>query len=674
MGFAYRRALLADAEQAAETGSFERDLRSGEAEHSAGFGRIFGAPESLRLTQQMLVERVHPDDLELIEEAFTIAQRDRQPFGFEVRVTRFDGAERTIRARGRVAFDDHDQPARLIGTIQDVTDEVESRSARELLSSVVDSSDDAIITKSRDGTITSWNRGATRLYGYAADEAIGQPGELLAPPARSAEEQEILRRVFAGDSVDRFETERMRKDGEAIVVAETVSAVRNAAGRIVSAAVIARDVTERRQYEDQLRYLADYDQLTCIYNRRRFEEELKRELARSGRYHSTGALLSIDLDNFKSINDSAGHAAGDAILGAVARVLKRRLRTSDVVARLGGDEFAVLLPSVEITDARKAAEDVLVAIHSCRAMYGEKSFRTTASIGVAAFQSDDATAGELLVNADLAMYAAKSGGRDRVVVYTASEGRRARATAKLSWAERIRDALDREDGFVLHMQPILDLTTNEFSHAELLLRMRDEYGRLIAPGAFLPAAERFGLIHAIDRWVVRRAVQLIAEAGDAPVLPLGVNVSGDSVVGDPQLLEMIEQELTLASVDPSQLIFEVTETAAIANMPEATSFARRLNELGSSLALDDFGTGFGSFYYLKYLPVSYIKLDGEFIQNLPQSEVDAHMVSAIVGIAQRLGIKTVAESVSDEETIQLLRSHGVDYAQGFHVGKPVAVT
>jgi EAL domain-containing protein (putative c-di-GMP-specific phosphodiesterase class I) len=223
---------------------------------------------------------------------------------------------------------------------------------------------------------------------------------------------------------------------------------------------------------------------------------------------------------------------------------------------------------------------------------------------------------------------------------------------------------------VLHMQPILDLATGQISHGELLLRMRGEHGDLIPPGAFLPAAERYGLIHAVDRWVVRRAIRMIADAGDQPLPPLGVNLSGESVVGDPGLLGLIERELETASVDPARLIFEVTETAAIANMPEASAFAVGLNELGSSVALDDFGTGFGSFYYLKHLPVSYIKMDGEFIQNLPRSEIDAHMVTAIVGVAQGLGIKTVAESVTDEETIRLLRGHGVDFAQGFHVGRP----
>jgi EAL domain-containing protein (putative c-di-GMP-specific phosphodiesterase class I) len=239
----------------------------------------------------------------------------------------------------------------------------------------------------------------------------------------------------------------------------------------------------------------------------------------------------------------------------------------------------------------------------------------------------------------------------------------------LTWPERIREALAK-DRFVLHLQPILDLATGEVTHGELLLRMRGDRGNLIAPGAFLPAAERFGLIHQIDRWVVQMATQLIASSSVASTPRLSVNLSGESVVGDPHLFELIEREVSRHRVDPGRLIFEVTETAAIANMPEASAFAASVNSLGASLALDDFGTGFGSFYYLKHLPVDFVKLDGEFIQNLPRSEIDAHMVRAIVGVAQGLGIKTIAESVADDETIRLLKEQGVDYAQGFHVGRP----
>ena len=577
-----------------------------------------------------------------------------------------------MRGRGETIAGEKDAPVKLVGTLQDVTDEAAAREARDLLSYVVQSTGDAILTKSADGTITSWNRGAEQLYGYSAQEAIGQPITLIEPAHRAGEQQTITQTVFSGQSIENYETERVRKDGSVVDVSLTVSPVTDANGRIVSAAVIARDTTARVRYEERLRHMADHDQLTGLFNRRRFDEELKRELARAGRYAEHSAVLSIDIDNFKGINDSAGHAAGDSVLCHVASMLDQRSRASDVVARLGGDEFAVLLSAVDEREARTVAEHLLTEIRSTAAAYGGKPFRVTASIGVATFESDDATAGEVLVNADLAMYAAKTSGRDRVVVYTPTEARKARAMAKLSWSQRIQDALNR-DRFVLHLQPILELATGQIKHGELLLRMKGDRGKLIAPGAFLPAAERFGLIHAIDRWVVQRAIQLMAETnGGGP--RVGINLSGESIVGDPHLLEMIEEELGRTTVDPSKLIFEVTETAAIANMPEATEFAQGLTSLGCSLALDDFGTGFGSFYYLKHLPVSYVKLDGEFIQNLPRSEVDEHMVKAIVGVSQALGIKTVAESVADEETIGLLHKHQVDYAQGFYVGKPAPLS
>jgi diguanylate cyclase (GGDEF)-like protein/PAS domain S-box-containing protein len=665
---ASERLDLQRAAQAEGFGSFELDLKTADAHYSEGLRRILGVPQGIALTRESFYERIHPEDREIVDRAVERARRDGEALSFEIRVTRFDGVERVVRARGETIPAGRRDSAKVSGTIQDVTEEVAASSARDLLSYVVQSTGDAIITKAPDGTITSWNRGAEQLYGYSAEEAIGRPSGITESPDRAGEWQKLLQTVFSGQSIEDFQTERVRKDGRVIAVSLTVSPVTDSNGRIMQCAIIARDMTERVRYEERLRHMADHDQLTGLYNRRRFDEELKRELARAGRYAEHSAVLSIDIDNFKGINDSAGHAAGDAVLCHVAGMLDHRSRASDVVARLGGDEFAVLLSAVGEREARTVAEHLLTEIRSSPAAYGGRPFRVTGSIGVATFESDDATAGEVMVNADLAMYAAKTSGRDRVVVYTPTEARKARAMAKLTWSQRIQDALNH-DRFVLHLQPILELASGQIKHGELLLRMKGDRGKLIAPGAFLPAAERFGLIHAIDRWVVQRAIQLMAETnGSGP--RVGINLSGESIVGDPLLLEMIEQELERTAIDPSKLIFEVTETAAIANMPEATEFAQGLTSLGCSLALDDFGTGFGSFYYLKHLPVSYVKLDGEFIQNLPRSEVDEHMVKAIVGVSQALGIKTVAESVADEETIGLLHKHQVDYAQGFYVGKP----
>ncbi len=665
-------ALLADAERAAGAGSFEADLRTGAAECSVGLLRMMLAPPDAEVTLETMLARVHPDDRELVTRSVLRRPGTEEPLSVEVRALRFDGATRIVRARGTATFDDQGTAIRLVGTAQDVTDEAMARAGRDLLSYVVDSSDDAILTNDDEGTITSWNRGAERLYGYSVDEAVGESIALIEPPNGEGQQLEIVHRAFGGESIDRIETTHVRKDGNPVTVSMTVSPVREASSRIVSAAIVARDITELKRDQERLRHLADRDQLTGLYNRRRFDQELKRELARAGRSQSRSALLSVDIDNFKTINDSAGHAAGDAVLSELAGILTSRFGSGDVVARLGGDEFGILMSVVEPGAARAAANDLLSAIRSNPVTYGDKPFRVTASIGAIAFEADDATASDLLVNADLAMHAAKTSGRDRVVVYTPAQARKARAMVKLTWSQRIQDALEH-DRFVLHLQPIMELSSREVSHGELLLRMRGEHGRLIFPGAFLPAAERFGLIHAIDHWVVRQAIQLISGDTPAQSLRLNVNLSGESVAGDPQLLSMIERELRAADADPSQLIFEITETAAIANMPEATRFAKGVTGLGCSLALDDFGTGFGSFYYLKHLPIRYLKLDGEFIQNLPRNQIDEHMVRAIVGVASSMGIKTVAESVADDETIRLLEEYGVDYAQGFHIGRPEPV-
>jgi EAL domain-containing protein (putative c-di-GMP-specific phosphodiesterase class I) len=298
---------------------------------------------------------------------------------------------------------------------------------------------------------------------------------------------------------------------------------------------------------------------------------------------------------------------------------------------------------------------------------GGQRLRITTSVGLALFDGSAAEGEDLLADADLAMYEAKESGRDRYAVYT--QERQAHAQARFTWAERIRRALER-DLFVLHAQPILNVAEGRVSQYELLLRMQDGVGGLPRPGAFLPTAERFGLITEIDRWVVKNAINLIAShraAGNS--LRLEVNLSAKSL-GDDQLPQLIEHELAATSIDPASLILEITETAAISNMEEARDFAERLVALGCRFALDDFGAGFGSFFYLKYLPIDLLKIDGDFIHSLASSVTDQLVVKAIVSIAHGLGVKTVAEFVGDDDTLDLLRSYGVDYAQGFHVGRP----
>ena len=669
---AQSQALLAQAEELSGAGSFERDLRTGRVVWSAGMRRVLGLPDSARAgwLDEQLVELSHPADRELARALAERLERERPDrFEQQLRIIRPDGIERAIEITGRLDRDAFGQPIRIVGTARDVTDELASRAERDMLSHVVESSDDAILTSTADGTITSWNRGAERLFGYSAEEAVGNAVSMITPVSLMADDEHVARQVFAGEAVHRDEVQRVRKDGSAVIVSMSISPVRDAVGRIVSAAVIARDVTERNRYEARLQYLAEHDHLTGLLNRRRFEEELERELSRSSRSGEQGAVLSVDLDGFKSVNDLAGHAAGDVLLTKVARSLVGNTRASDVVARLGGDEFAVLLPNTGPERARVAAAKLLDALHGCSVNVGGTPFRATASIGVAMFTPGETRVHDLVVDADMAMYSAKQSGRDRIAVFTATEAQEARTDARTSWSHQIRYAL-ANDGLLLYSQPIFDLADGRLTHSELLLRMHGSGGQLILPQEFLRSAERLGLIHAIDHWVVTRAVQLLAELPSERRRPVSVNLSAESVAGDPGLLGLIRSELDVAGVDPIHLVFELTETAAISNIEEARAFAQGIRRLGCRLALDDFGTGFGSFYHLKHLPVDYIKIDQEFVHELAHSDVDQRLVGSIVEVATALGIETVAEAVGDQKTVQLLRELGVDYGQGYFLGEP----
>jgi diguanylate cyclase (GGDEF)-like protein len=389
----------------------------------------------------------------------------------------------------------------------------------------------------------------------------------------------------------------------------------------------------------------------------------------TARYGAAGALVVLDLDDFKAVNDTLGHHAGDEVIIAVAGLLKTQLRDSDVIARLGGDEFAILLPAGTVEEAAAVAAKLVRAVREEVTVLGTpRARRITTSIGVAPFTSAEETGEEVLVNADLAMYEAKEAGRNRHAVYVTDRHEPQRVQARMHWVERIREALE-DERFVLHAQPILDLRTGAVAQYELLVRMLDDDGGVIPPGAFLPVAERFDLVQEIDRWVTRSAIELIAQhAGDD--LRLTVNLSGRTLTDD-RLLADLEREIERTGADAGRLTFEVTETAAVENIQLAREFAERLRGIGCRFALDDFGAGFGSFYYLKHLPFDYLKIDGEFVANCLASRTDQLVIRAVVDIAQGLGKETVAEFVGDADLVEFLRSQGVDYAQGFHVGRPL---
>lgn len=429
------------------------------------------------------------------------------------------------------------------------------------------------------------------------------------------------------------------------------------------------DVSERRRYQDRLAHLVDHDVLTGLANRRRFDTELQRHLERSRRYGNTGAVLLLDLDNFKQVNDTLGHNAGDQLLVTIGGLLRRAVRDTDVVARLGGDEFAVLLTDGGQDAALRVGESIVDVVRDHASTLDGVRRRVTASVGAVTFQAASEQSVDILALADMTMYDAKEAGRNQVAVLPEGESRPPKLSARLQWQSRIEEALEH-DRFELHFQPIMNLATDKISSAEVLLRLRDEEG-LVPPSRFVYIAERVGLMPQVDAWVVERSLEMLARLRELdPLFELEVNLSGHSI-GNSEIERTIRESLIKHDVEPSALILEITETAAVADVALAREFAERMTELGCAFALDDFGAGFGSFYYLKHLIFDYVKIDGEFVAHAHESQVDRTIMRSIVGIARDLGKQTVAEFVSEPEILAVCREEGVDFAQGFLIGKPV---
>jgi diguanylate cyclase (GGDEF)-like protein/PAS domain S-box-containing protein len=433
----------------------------------------------------------------------------------------------------------------------------------------------------------------------------------------------------------------------------------------------SRDVTERKRVEDQLLLLADHDPLTGLLNHRRLRQDLARCLAEASRDRTRGTVVFLDVDQFKDVNDTLGHAVGDELLAKLADLVRSQMRDGDMIGRIGGDEFIMIMPRTDLEDAQIASERLLAAVRRHSFLTQSGPLRITASLGISSFPDHGLHVDDLLSAADLAMYQSKHDGRNRVTVY--QPGMDSPATARLSWHHRLRDALD-SDRFVLYAQPIVDLRTNEIAQFELLLRLRGDDGAIILPAEFLASADRLGLLHEIDRWVVRQAVRVLAICEQRR---LGVRIAANvspRAFGDPGVLDVIRAESAAAAVDPSSLVLEVTEDSAIRDVEQACRFMEALKDVGCRFALDDFGVGFSSLARLKQLPVDYLKIDGSFIRDLRNSPVDQRLVQTMVGLARALGKQTIAEYVEDAETLELLRQYGVDFAQGFYLGMPAPVT
>ena len=549
----------------------------------------------------------------------------------------------------------------------------ETEQERARLVSLLSAMNLGILFVAPDGRVIYHNPTFCRIW--LIDEGvplIGLPvGEVLAKAASTLARPDLFSRHLLSvletrELSDSYEIQMT--DGR--VVTELDYPVRDREGRFIGHLWIYEDITRERQTAEQLVYLAERDALTGLYNRHRFQQELVRTMLESDRQQTRCAVMFFDLDEFKTINDSYGHRAGDALLIRVAGEIGALVRRDEVLARLGGDEFAILLPAVQGNEAEVLADRVVHAISQIPFRFEGHKLRLTTSLGIAYYPVHASDADELVARADLAMYQAKDAGKNTWRVFRANDEADSEMRSRLSWGERISNALDK-GLFQLHFQGIYQAQDGALSHLEALVRMIDERnpGQLIMPAHFIELAERNSRILDIDRWVIREVLRRLGANPDTPAI--AVNLSGRSL-SEPGLPQFISNELRQTGVAPGRLIIEITETAAVSDLLDAQRMVEALRQLGCSVCLDDFGVGFASFAYLKHLHVDTIKIDGLFIRDLPNDHDNQVFVKAMVSVALGLGKSVVAEYVEDGRTLDLLRQFGVDLVQGYHLDRPTA--
>jgi diguanylate cyclase (GGDEF)-like protein/PAS domain S-box-containing protein len=622
---------------------------------------------------------VHPDEMARVQSRMREHLEGKTPFFESVhRMKHQSGDWRWMKSRAKAVLDKNGRLLRLLGVEVDITERKlyedalfrEKESAQITLQSI----GDGVITTDANSNVEYVNPVAEELTGWKVDDASGRPIDEI---FRGFHEETCeplenplavsMRRDRAIKSVR--PTLLIRRDGNELYIESTASPIRDGNGTVTGGVLVFHDVSESRDLNRRLSYHASHDILTGLVNRREFENRVERALKSAKARETSYALLYLDLDQFKIVNDSCGHSAGDALLGQLGALLKSKIRWRDTLARLGGDEFGVLLESCSLEEAMNTAETLRMAIGEYKFVWEERNFRLGVSVGVVPITADNEDVAALLTAADSACAAAKEAGRNRIHSFQENDIDLMRRRREMQWAARINNALE-ENRFELFRQTIQPLQLEEHgSHYEILLRMRDESGGIISPGLFIEAAERYGITPNIDRWVIRSAFRwLVSEADERERLSLcSINLSGQSL-GDDKFLPFVVDH------DATKICFEITETAAIASYSQANRFINALKELGCKFALDDFGTGLSSFGYLKHFPVDFLKIDGSFVKEILHDPIDREMVRSINEIGHLTGKQTIAEFAENEEIITMLRGMGVDYAQGYGVSEPKRVT
>lgn len=551
------------------------------------------------------------------------------------------------------------------------------RAVKKRLESIFNNAAEGIITFDQNGVIDSINSAAEQLFGYRVDEMQGNMvSTILSCDLKdigAEDEQKAFRENLEACIGHEGEVTGHLKDGEVRPLSLKLSRM-EIEGKEMFTGIVA-DISERKAMLAHLKNLAEHDGLTGLYNRNYFQDEFETTVKRLQRGDIPPcAVLYIDLDNFKYVNDTLGHAAGDRLLQQVGDILNKRTRETDILARFGGDEFTVLLFNVSPNTALKIADSFRTQLADFIFKEGGDQVDIGCSIGVTMLNCRTASAAEALSQADFACHHAKHGGRNRVRLFnTEDQVGVTTMTLDMGWSRRIKDAIENSR-FVLACQPIVNTINGEISCYEVLVRMLDEKDELIMPGGFLPSAERFGLMVDIDKWVIINAIETLAKRRiQQENVNYSINLSSQTLT-QPGTCELIESKLAEVNLDPGAVTFEITETAAIGDMDAAEALLSRLRSMGCKTALDDFGTGMSSFAYLNDLPVDIVKIDGRFVKNLANNQIDLAMVKAMNDIAHAMGKQTVAEFVENERTFALLKIHGIDYGQGYYLGRPHVAT
>jgi diguanylate cyclase (GGDEF)-like protein/PAS domain S-box-containing protein len=561
-------------------------------------------------------------------------------------------------------------PTQTLQALQGADGRSSARRALESLS-------EALLTTDAEGRVDYLNPAAARLIGTDASQAVGMMLEDLSrvvdEPDRKLLAEPVRQALAAGTPLNLGRRAIMihPPGGAEHLVEVSAAPMRMETGEIVGSVLLLHDVTEMRGLARQMSYQATHDALTGLVNRREFERRLQEAVDIAHRGDGAHVLCYLDLDRFKTINDTSGHLAGDAMLREAAKILRDAVRDSDTVARVGGDEFGMLLVGCPLEKARQIADDVCREVNEFRFVWKDKIFNVGASIGLVEIARDSGSMEELLAAADSACYVAKRQG-GHVSVFSARDEVYARQTGEIQWLQTLQSAL-RESRFELYCQPIMAAyaSNDEGPAMEVLVRLRDEQGNQLVPIEFVRAAERYRLMALVDRWVVQTTLTALGRGAIA--LPLkrsvAINISGQTLA-DAQFLEFVVECFDSTGADPAQVCFEIAEAAVVGNLEQARRFVGVLHGMGCRFALDDFGSGLGSFANLKNLAVDYLKIDGSFFKNLARDTINQAMVSAMIRLARSLNFKVIAEQVEDASALDAARRMGVDYMQGYAVGRP----